>query len=215
MANKEKDKKKKRKLYTVRKNMVRVKANPIKLKAGGAKKKKKSKPKKKGGAGIIKRPSRFNVTKDRTISFGEPEIKHIPKIDCPLSRRPRLKKVKLTKKEKKEEIKDIGSARRRKYKKICPNPDHSIYTTKGGFECCSRFSVKKIKVGAKKKGGTSGRYGKQRRTTPRLHYAPIVPGIPENKAMRGWGKKKKCEKKKRIHNAPVEYLPIRAGRKKK
>ena len=35
------------------------------------------------------------------------------------------------------------------------------------------------------KGGAF-RMGKQRKTTPRLHYAPIVPGIKENKAMRGW-----------------------------
>jgi len=100
------NKKPKKKLYTVRKNMVKVKANPINLKAGGGKKKK-----------------------------------------------------------------------------------------------------------PKKKGGSTGRYGKQRRTTPRLHYAPIVPGIPENKAMRGWGEKK-CKKQKRIHDAPVEYEKMRAGRKK-
>ena len=42
-----------------------------------------------------------------------------------------------------------------------------------------------------RRGGSTGRLGKQRRTTPRLHYAPIVPGIPENKAQRGWGKKQK------------------------
>ena len=167
-------KKPKRKLYAVRKNM-RVKANPIKLKAGGGKKKKKIKPKKKGGNGIIKKPSRFKVTKDRTISFGETVIKSIPKNDCHFSKRPRLKKVKLTEKEKKEDIKDIGSARRNKYKKICPNPSHSIHTTKGGFECCSRFSIQKIKAGAKKK---------------------------------------KCKKQKRIHDAPVEYEKMRAGRKK-
>ena len=35
MAQKDKEKKLKRKLYALRKNMVRVKANPIKLKAGG------------------------------------------------------------------------------------------------------------------------------------------------------------------------------------
>ena len=43
----EKDKKKRtRKLYTVRKNMVRVKANPIKLKAGGTRNPRKKKCKK-------------------------------------------------------------------------------------------------------------------------------------------------------------------------
>jgi len=235
----QKDKKKRKKnLYTVRANGLR--GNPIKLKAGPGKKKKKTPAKKKGGNSILKKPSRFKVTKDRTISFGETVIKSIPKNDCHFSKRPKLKKVKLTEKEKKEEIKDVGTARRKKYKKLCPNPKHNIYTTKGGFECCSRFTVEKIKAGAKKKkktpakkkagsirgirrqlGSSTGRYGKIRRTTPRLYYAPIVPGIPETAAMRGWGrhnnnnKKKKCNSTKKRHFAPVRYQPFRAGRKKK
>ena len=73
-----------------------------------------------------------------TVSFAETmSVVTIPKNDCPKDKRPRLKKVALTEAEKKEDIKHLGRARRKKYKLLCRNPKHTIYSKKSGFKCCS------------------------------------------------------------------------------
>ena len=72
------------------------------------------------------------------VSFAETmTVVTIPKNDCPRDYRPRLKKVNLTEVEQKEDIKHLGRARRKKYKLLCSNPKHTIYSKKSGFKCCS------------------------------------------------------------------------------
>jgi len=70
--------------------------------------------------------------------------------------------------------------------------------------------------------GGAFRMGKQRRTTPRLHYAPIVVGIPENTAMRGWGSigipEKIGGRGRGRHHGPasssLEYAPFGGSKRK-
>jgi hypothetical protein len=114
---------------------------------------------KKGGGILNKkiRKSRFLVSqippKAKAIKKKRPKVTFadtmtvvsIPENDCPKKNRPRLRKVKLTDTEKKEDIKYLGRARRKKYKLLCSNPNHNINTKKSGFKCCSRFKVENIK----------------------------------------------------------------------
>jgi serine/threonine protein kinase len=86
------------------------------------------------------------VKKRPKVTFADTmTVISIPKNDCPKKNRPRLRKVKLTDTEKKEDIKYLGRARRKKYKLLCSNPNHNINTKKSGFKCCSRFKVENIK----------------------------------------------------------------------
>lgn len=110
--------------------------------------------KQKGGTGILNSPrkiGRFSVkhttTNKRSVKFDDNTIKKvikIPKNDCPIQQRPRLRKHQISKEEYNYDKKQ-GIKRTKKYDKFCPPGSYATYKTKNGYDCCAMKKYNKIK----------------------------------------------------------------------